>query len=113
MTEWECLLKGSENVITISKKALNVVWKGIHVHIKDHVLLKMYRVKHKISMTGVLHMLIGAVRMCLEEKHLQRIAFLERQVSHLAGIAIAYKDKYGKLPPVSSQSTANKGEHHA
>ena len=96
-------MKGSENVITISKKALNVVWKGIHVHIKDHVLLKMYRVKHKISMTAVLYMLIGTTGKYLEEKYLQEIAHLKKQVSHLAEVVLAYRDKYGKLPRKKSQ----------
>ncbi len=82
-------MKGSENVTTITRKTLKTQWKPIFVHINDHLLLRSYRVTYKISMTAVLHMLIGVGTKCVEEKHVQRIVFLEKQVGHLAGIVLA------------------------
>ena len=99
-------MKGSENVTMITRKTLKTLWKPIFVHINDHILLRSYRAKYKISMTAVLHMLIGIAGKCIEEQHMQRIAFLEKQVGHLAGIVLAYRDKYGKLPPISGQAAA-------
>ncbi len=103
---------GSENVTRISRRTLKTLWKPIFVHINDHILLRSYRVKYKISMTAVLHMLIGVGTKCLEEKHLQQIARLEKQVGHLAGIVLAYRDKFGKIEPHSDPSAANERKYN-
>ena len=82
-------MKGNEDVIRITKKPLKTLWKTIYVHINNHLVLRSYRVKFKISMTAVLHMLIGFGTKCFEEQHVKRIVFLEKQVSHMAAIIIA------------------------
>ena len=74
-------------------------------------MLRIYRNKYKMSMTAVLHMFIGVAGKCVEEKHLQEIAYLKKQLGHLAGVVLAYRDKYGKIIPDSDPSAANEGKH--
>ncbi len=104
-------MKGSKNGTRITRKSLNVGWKGIYIHIKDHELLRIYRNIYKISMTEVLHMLIGVSVKGLEEKHGQKIASLEEQLGHLAGVVLAYRDKYGKIEPASDKAATNEGKY--
>ncbi len=49
---------------------------------------------YKISMTAALRMLIGVSTKCLEDKHLQEITSLEKQVSHLAGVVLKKMIEY-------------------
>ena len=73
-------MQQNKNVTRITIGTLKTLWKPIFIHIKDHVLLKSYRAQYKISMTAVLHMLIGMAGKCVEEQHLQHIATLRRKL---------------------------------
>ncbi|MFC1977647.1 hypothetical protein ACFLWS_05235 [Chloroflexota bacterium] len=92
---------GSENVTMITRKTIRTLWKTIWIHKNDHLMLRNYRTKYKISMTAVLHMLLGVGAKCLEEKHLQEIAYLKQQLGYLAGVVLVYRRKYGNILPVS------------
>ncbi len=62
-------------------------------------------------MVAVLYMLIGVGGKCLEEQHVQRIEFLERQVSRLAELVIHYRNKYGYIVPKSDLSVSKEGNN--
>ncbi len=63
----------------------------------DKMLLKSYKVLLKTSMTGANHVLLGTGARCLEEKHIEQIAFLEERVRAQARIIYEYLTRYGKL----------------
>ncbi len=48
-------------------------------------------------MTGANHVLLGTGVRCLEEKHIEQIAFLEERVRAQARIIYEYLTRYGKL----------------
>jgi len=63
----------------------------------DKMILKVYKTALNCSMTAALHFLIGLGARCHEEKHLERIAFLEERVRGQARIIYEYLTRYGKL----------------
>ncbi|MFC2003799.1 hypothetical protein ACFLV4_07685 [Chloroflexota bacterium] len=63
----------------------------------DKTILKMYKRVLKSTMTAALHFLIGTGARCYEEKHLERITFLEERVRGQARIIVKYLEKYGQL----------------
>lgn len=63
----------------------------------DKMIIKMYKKLLKCTMTAVLHYMIGLAVRCHEEKHLERIAFLEERVRGQARIILAYLEKYGPI----------------
>lgn len=50
-----------------------------------------------MSMISVLHMLVGAVTMCLEEKQVHKITYLEKQVGHSTSLVLANRNNYGRI----------------
>ncbi|MFC1906683.1 hypothetical protein ACFLW8_01155 [Chloroflexota bacterium] len=83
----------------ISFHRLGRAERAAHVWVDkgDKIILKLYKGVLKSTITGALHFLIGTGARCHEEKHLERIAFLEERVRGQARIILAYLEKYGPL----------------
>jgi len=63
----------------------------------DLVILKVYKERYNISMTAVVHEMIGTAAKCWEERHEFTIGELRNNLVQLEGIAFAYLKKYGRL----------------
>ena len=63
----------------------------------DLIILKVYKERYNISITAVVHEMIGTAAKCWEEKHEFIIGELRQDLLQLEGIAFAYLKKYGRL----------------